>query len=64
MFWLNWCVWRRDVAARRLVNHRRKRYQDARWDRREQRLEQRTERWTRLMLVQQRRLMGTDAAAD
>lgn len=56
MLLLNFIVWRRDVAARKLCWARSKVYRSSREDRRTDILAQRTERWTRLMLVQQRRL--------
>lgn len=56
MLTLNFIIWRRDVAARRLVKARR----GVPTRRRLNVLEQRVERWTRLMLVQQKRLAGDD----
>ena len=61
MLTLNFIVWRRDVAARKLVRYRNKNAGLSR--RRTEVLEQRVERWTRLMLVQQCRL-GMHQQAD
>lgn len=60
MIWLQYALWRRDVAARKLVRQRQLGERRVLWPRdrrREDALEQRLERWARVALIAERRLL-------
>lgn len=61
MMRLQFYLWRRDAAVRKLAANQQLGVRSRRQVRRGELLEQRAERWARLAMIQQRRVLGLDA---